>query len=68
MIKGVHLTLAPFPDDVVTPTFKIKRSAYCRSFVWPKLTDSNLAAKKFKREIDAAYDEAESEPKVAAKL
>jgi long-chain acyl-CoA synthetase len=26
MIKGVHLTMSPLPDDVVTPTFKVKRS------------------------------------------
>jgi hypothetical protein len=25
MIKGVHLTLSPFPEDVITPTLKIKR-------------------------------------------
>jgi hypothetical protein len=25
VIKGVHLTLSPFPEDVVTPTLKIKR-------------------------------------------
>jgi long-chain acyl-CoA synthetase len=25
MIKGVHLMITPFPDEVMTPTFKIKR-------------------------------------------
>ncbi|WVQ65243.1 uncharacterized protein L199_003416 [Kwoniella botswanensis] len=45
MIKGVHLTLAPFPEDIMTPTLKIKR---------------NVAAKKFNKEIDAAYKEAEA--------
>ncbi|RSH90393.1 hypothetical protein EHS25_000998 [Saitozyma podzolica] len=44
VIKGVHLTLSPFPEDVVTPTLKIKR---------------NIAAKKYRKEIDAAYIEAE---------
>ncbi|WWD18202.1 hypothetical protein CI109_102652 [Kwoniella shandongensis] len=44
-IKGIHLTLEPFPEDVLTPTFKIKR---------------NVAAKRFSKEIDAAYAESES--------
>jgi long-chain acyl-CoA synthetase len=25
MVKGVHLTMMPLPEDVLTPTFKIKR-------------------------------------------
>nr|XP_019007614.1 long-chain acyl-CoA synthetase [Kwoniella pini CBS 10737]OCF46395.1 long-chain acyl-CoA synthetase [Kwoniella pini CBS 10737] len=44
MIKGIHLTLQPFPDEVMTPTLKIKR---------------NVAAKTFKNEIETAYKEAE---------
>ncbi|WWC60634.1 uncharacterized protein I303_103208 [Kwoniella dejecticola CBS 10117] len=44
MIKGVHLTLQPFPDQVMTPTLKIKR---------------NVAAKTFSKEIEDAYNEAE---------
>ena len=24
-IKGVHLTLTPFADDILTPTLKVKR-------------------------------------------
>ncbi|WVF70999.1 hypothetical protein IAT40_005795 [Kwoniella sp. CBS 6097] len=44
MIKGIHLTLDPFPEDIITPTFKIKR---------------NVAAKRFSKEIEAAYIESE---------
>ncbi|RXK42618.1 long-chain acyl-CoA synthetase [Tremella mesenterica] len=43
-IKGVHLTLTPFPDDLITPTLKVKRS---------------VAAKWFKKEIDQAYRDSE---------
>jgi long-chain acyl-CoA synthetase len=25
MIKGVHLTLSQFPEDIMTPTLKVKR-------------------------------------------
>ncbi|KIY36549.1 long-chain acyl-CoA synthetase [Cryptococcus gattii E566] len=46
MIKGVHLTLTPFPEDIVTPTFKIKR---------------NIAAKIYAREIEEAYGRGEEE-------
>ncbi|KAK4684188.1 long-chain acyl-CoA synthetase, partial [Tremellales sp. Uapishka_1] len=45
MIKGVHLTIQPFSDDLMTPTLKVKR---------------NIAAKKFKKEIDAVYEETEN--------
>ncbi|WVR05579.1 hypothetical protein IAU60_002598 [Kwoniella sp. DSM 27419] len=43
-IKGIHLTLAPFADEVVTPTFKLKRQK---------------AAKYYAKEIEAAYAESE---------
>ncbi|KIR30588.1 long-chain acyl-CoA synthetase [Cryptococcus deuterogattii LA55] len=46
MIKGLHLTLTPFPEDIVTPTFKIKR---------------NIAAKIYAREIEEAYGRGEEE-------
>lgn len=46
MIKGVHLTLTPFPEDIVTPTFKIKR---------------NIAGKIYAREIEEAYGRGEEE-------
>ncbi|WWC88193.1 uncharacterized protein L201_003098 [Kwoniella dendrophila CBS 6074] len=48
MIKGIHLTLEPFGEDIMTPTFKIKR---------------NIAAKKFNKEIEIAYQEAENPEK-----
>lgn len=44
-IKGVHLTLKPFSDDILTPTLKVKRAQ---------------AAKKYKSEIDSTYAEAEA--------
>ncbi|KAL7423613.1 medium-chain fatty acid-CoA ligase faa2 [Cryptotrichosporon argae] len=44
MVKGVHLTLKPFEDELMTPTLKVKR---------------NVAAKRFKKEIDAVYAEVE---------
>ncbi|OWZ69605.1 hypothetical protein AYX14_04995 [Cryptococcus neoformans] len=46
MIKGVHLTLKPFPEDIVTPTFKVKR---------------NIAAKIYAKEIEEAYERGEEE-------
>lgn len=46
MIKGVHLTLKPFPEDIVTPTFKVKR---------------NIAAKIYAKEIKEAYERGEEE-------
>lgn len=46
-IKGVHLTLSPFPEEILTPTFKVKR---------------NVAAKKYKPEIDAIYVDTEKNP------
>jgi len=45
MIKGVHLTIKPFAEEVLTPTLKVKRA---------------VAAKKYKKEIDQAYKESES--------
>ncbi|WRT65995.1 uncharacterized protein IL334_002946 [Kwoniella shivajii] len=52
-IKGVHLTLAPFPDEVMTPTLKIKR---------------NVAAKKYSKEIEEAYQEAENPDSAQSKI
>jgi len=46
MIKGVYLTLKPFPESVLTPTLKVKR---------------NVAAKMFQKEIDSVYKESETE-------
>ncbi|WVQ85698.1 hypothetical protein IAT38_007864 [Cryptococcus sp. DSM 104549] len=51
-IKGIHLTLEPFPEDIVTPTFKIKR---------------NIAAKHYQEEIEAAYKRGEGEANEAIK-
>ncbi|WVW80476.1 hypothetical protein I302_102458 [Kwoniella bestiolae CBS 10118] len=48
MIKGIHLTVQPFPEEIMTPTFKVKR---------------NVAAKRFNQEIEQAYKEAESPEK-----
>jgi long-chain acyl-CoA synthetase len=45
MIKGVYLTVKPFPEHTLTPTLKVKR---------------NVAAKQYKSEIDAAYEESEA--------
>ena len=42
--KGIHLTMDPFPEHLLTPTFKFKR---------------NIVAQHFKKELEAAYDEAE---------
>lgn len=43
-VKGIYLTMNPFPEDILTPTLKVKRAQ---------------AAKKYKREIDATYEECE---------
>ncbi len=42
MVRSVHITLDPFPEDILTPTLKVKRAA---------------AAKYYKAAIDAAYKE-----------
>ncbi|WVO13079.1 hypothetical protein L204_100689 [Cryptococcus depauperatus] len=39
-IKGLHLTLKPFSEEIITPTFKFKR---------------NIAAKIYSNEIEGAY-------------
>ncbi|BEJ13229.1 hypothetical protein CspHIS471_0304030 [Cutaneotrichosporon sp. HIS471] len=44
MIRGIYPTLKPFPDDLLTPTQKVKR---------------NVAAKYFGDAIDALYNEVE---------
>ncbi|WVQ85695.1 hypothetical protein IAT38_007861 [Cryptococcus sp. DSM 104549] len=46
MIKGLHLTLQPFPEHIVTPTFKIKRK---------------LAAGHYVKEIEAVYARGDGE-------
>ncbi|TYJ55710.1 hypothetical protein B9479_003617 [Cryptococcus floricola] len=48
MIKGLHLTVRPFPDEILTPTFKVKR---------------NIAAKVFRDVIEEVYDRGEGEVK-----
>jgi len=54
MIKGVHLTLTPFPDEMITPTLKVKR---------------NVAANLYKHVIDQLYLESETGSELAqAKL
>lgn len=44
MVKGIHLTVAPFNPDLLTPTFKYKR---------------NVIAAHFSKELAKAYDESE---------
>lgn len=44
-VKGLHLEVDPFPEEVLTPTFKVKRQA---------------AAKHYKAVIDAVYAEEDS--------
>jgi long-chain acyl-CoA synthetase len=60
-IKGVWLTMAPFSEELLTPTFKVKRYVEIRVIMVPgKLTTSrNIAAKKFAKEIDAIYEASE---------
>ncbi|ODO08881.1 long-chain acyl-CoA synthetase [Cryptococcus wingfieldii CBS 7118] len=48
MIKGLHLTVRPFPDEILTPTFKVKR---------------NIAAKVFRDVIEEVYSRGEGEVK-----
>lgn len=43
-VKGIHLTLEPFPTDLMTPTFKFKRAAVAKYFV---------------SQLDQAYTESE---------
>ncbi|TYJ55760.1 hypothetical protein B9479_003537 [Cryptococcus floricola] len=51
-IKGIYLTVQPFSEDIMTPTFKIKR---------------NIAAKRYSREIEEVYERGEGEGNEALK-
>lgn len=59
MIKGIHVTVQPFADHLLTPTLKVKRYVPLPGLGRAELTLRQVAAKHFRKQIDQAYVESE---------
>jgi hypothetical protein len=59
MIKGLHVTMQPFAEHLLTPTLKVKRYVVVVCILDETDSFRQVAAKHFRKEIDRAYEESE---------